>query len=179
METIRIKDKAFKPYIPEAKVKTAIANMAKEIKKDIEGKDPLFTCILNGSFMFVADLMKELDGTYEMAFARYSSYQGTDSTGKVREIMPLKTNIKGRTIFLLEDIVETGTTMRFVMDKLRSQGAAEVKLATMLYKPTEMCNGITPDYVAMEISNEFIVGYGLDYDGFGRGLKDIYQICDK
>lgn len=176
MGTIRLKDKEFKLFIPEEKIQEAVEEMAVKIKSDMEGRNPLFVGVLNGAFMFVAELMRRLNGPYELAFARYSSYQGTSTTGTVREVMPLTIDVKGRTVILLEDIVDSGYTMRYVMAKLRDQGAVDVRLATMLLKPDALKCDLKPDYVGLEIPNDFIVGYGLDYDEMGRAYRDIYTI---
>lgn len=176
MDTIRLKDKEFRLFIPEKKIQEAIEEMAAQIKHDVEGKNPLFVGVLNGAFMFVAELMRQLNGPYALAFARYSSYRGTNTTGIVHEIMPLAVDVKGRTVILLEDIVDTGYTMKYVMAKLRDQGAADVRLATMLLKPDALRCDLKPDYVGIEIPNDFIVGYGLDYDEMGRAYRDIYTI---
>ena len=160
MDRIRLKDKEFELFIPESDIQAAIAKMAVQIKADVEGKNPLFVGVLNGAFMFVAELMRELDVPYELTFARYSSYQGTSSTG------------------LLEDIIDTGFTMSYVMEKLRSEGAADVRLATMLFKPESLKCELTPDYVGLQIPADFIVGHGLDYDELGRSYKDIYKVVE-
>ncbi len=178
MDRIRLKDKEFELYIAEKEIKKAIERVARQIKKDIEGKNPLFIGVLNGAFMFIADVMHYLNGPYELTFARYSSYQGTDTSGMVNEIMPVKSDIRGRCVILLEDIIDTGFTMNYVMRKLRDGGASEVRLATMLYKPDALRHNVTPDYVGLEIANDFIVGYGLDYDELGRAYKDIYKIVE-
>ncbi len=179
MERIRLKDKEFELYIPEKDIKQAIERVAMQIKKDIEGTNPLFVGVLNGAFMFIADIMYYLNGPYELTFARYSSYQGTHTTREVKEIMHVKSDIKGRSIILLEDIIDSGYTMKYVMNKLREEGAADVKLATMLFKPDALQCNIKPDYVGLEISNDFIVGYGLDYDELGRAYRDIYKVVEK
>jgi len=176
MDQIRLWDKDFELFIPEQKIQNAIAEMAKKIKADIADTNPLFVSILNGAFMFTADLMRELNGPYELTFARYSSYRGTSTTGSVNEIMPVKVDVRNRMVILLEDIIDTGTTMQYVMDKLREQGAREVRLATMLYKPEAMRCNLMPDYVGLEIPTDFIVGYGLDYDELGRAYRDIYKL---
>lgn len=176
MDKIRLKDKEFELFIPEEEIKEAIAKMADSIRTDVEGTNPLFVGILNGAFMFVAELMRQLNAPYEIAFARYSSYKGTNTTGTVREIMPIEEEIKGRTLILLEDIIDTGYTMQYVMDKLRANGAADVRLATMLFKPDSLKCKLVPDYVGLEIPSDFIVGYGLDYYGMGRGYKSIYKV---
>jgi hypoxanthine phosphoribosyltransferase len=179
MERIRLKDKEFELYIPEKEIKEAIEKVAIQIKKDIEGTNPLFVGILNGAFMFIADIMHYLNGPYELTFARYASYHGTSTTGNIVEIMPVKSDVKGRCIILLEDIIDTGFTMKHIIQKLKNDGASDVKLATMLFKPSALQHDIKPDYVGMEISNDFIVGYGLDYDELGRAYRDIYMIVEE
>ena len=164
MDRIRLKDKEFELFIPEEEIKEAIAKVAERIRADVEGTHPLFVGILNGAFMFTAELMRQLNEPYEITFARYSSYKGTSTTGVVREIMPVQADVKGRTLILIEDIIDTGFTMQYVMDKLRKDGAADVKLATMLFKPDSLKCDLKPDYIGIRIPSDFIVGYGLDYD---------------
>ncbi|MDL2281555.1 hypoxanthine phosphoribosyltransferase [Parabacteroides sp. OttesenSCG-928-G06] len=178
MDSIRLNDKEFKLFIPEKQIHTAIAEMALQIRKDIEGENPLFVSVLNGAFMFTAELMRQLNGPYEMTFARYSSYKGTATTGTVNEIMPVCVDVRGRMVILLEDIIDTGTTMQYVMNKLKAEGARDVKLATMLFKPDALKCALTPDYVGLSIPTDFIVGYGLDYDELGRAYKDIYRLAE-
>lgn len=178
MDRIQLKDKEFELYIPERDIKKAIENVAAQIKRDIEGQNPLFVGILNGAFMFIADIMYYLNGPYELTFARYASYHGTSTTGKLTEIMPVKSDVKGRSIILLEDIIDTGYTMKHIIKKLKDDGAADVKLATMLFKPDALRHDIKPDYVGIEIANDFIVGYGLDYDELGRAYRDIYKVVE-
>lgn len=177
MERIRLHDKEFELFIPEQEIKEAIAKMATKMKEDLEGTNPLFVCVLNGAFMFTADLMRALDTPYELTFARYSSYRGVSSTGVVKEIMPVLADVRERTVVLLEDIIDTGFTMQFVMNKLKEDGAADVKLATMLLKPDSIKCDLNPDYVGLFIPPDFIVGYGLDYDEIGRAYKDIYKLA--
>ena len=179
MERIRVKDKVFEPFILESEIQESISKMALQIKADIEGKNPLFVGVLNGAFMFVSDLMKALEGSYEVTFVSYSSYQGTASSGVLKERLPLQVDIKGRTVILMEDIIDTGFTMSQVMDKFRKEGAAEVKLATMLFKPESLKCDLKPDYVGIVIPADFIVGHGLDYDGYGRAYKDIYKVVSE
>ncbi|MDR1879840.1 MAG: hypoxanthine phosphoribosyltransferase [Tannerellaceae bacterium] len=176
MDRIRLKDKEFELFIPEKEILEAIEKVAVRIEKDVAGVNPLFVGVLNGAFMFIADLMRYLNGPYELTFARYSSYHGTHTTGMVHEVMPVKADFAGRVVILLEDIVDTGFTMQFVMNKLKAEGAKEVRLATMLFKPEALKCDLTPDYVGLEIPNDFIVGYGLDYDEQGRAYRDIYRI---
>jgi hypoxanthine phosphoribosyltransferase len=155
----------------------AIKNMADRMKKDLEGKNALFVCILNGSFMFAADLMKELEmNDVEISFLKLASYEGTASTLEIKELIGVNENITGRTVVILEDIVDTGHTIANVMAQIALKGAKEVKIATLLFKPEAMMSKIHLDYVGIEIPNDFIVGYGLDYDRRGRNLKDIYTL---
>lgn len=177
MNRIRLKDKEFDLFIPEADILAAIGKMAARIKEDVKDADPLFVGILNGAFMFVAELMRELDAPYELAFARYSSYRGTSTTGVINEIMPVQADFRGRMVILLEDIIDTGLTMQFVMEKLRREGASDVRLATMLFKPESLKCDLTPDYIGLQIPPDFIVGHGLDYDELGRSYRDIYKLA--
>ena len=176
MQRIHLRDKDFELFITDAEIQAAVERMAQQIVSDMAGKRPLFVGILNGAFMFVTDLMRALNGAYELTFARYSSYAGTSSTGVLQEVMPISVDVKGRTIILLEDIIDTGFTMSQVMAKLREQGAEEVRLATMLFKPESLKVDLKPDYVGLQIPSAFIVGHGLDYDGMGRAYRDIYVI---
>ncbi len=176
MSRIRLKDKEFELSISEEHILSTIARMAEEIRRDIQGANPLFISILNGAFMFTGELMRCLDGPYEVTFARYSSYVGTSTSGRVKEITPIHAECKGRTVILLEDIIDTGLTMQFVKSKLLAEGAADVRLATMLFKPASLKCDLKPDYVGIEIPSDFIVGHGLDYDELGRAYKDIYKL---
>ena len=178
MQRIHLRDKDFELFITDAEIQTAVERMAQQIVSDMAGKRPLFVGILNGAFMFVADLMRALNSAYELTFARYSSYAGTSSTGVLQEVMPISVDVKGRTIILLEDIIDTGFTMSQVMAKLREQGAEEVRLATMLFKPESLKVDLKPDYVGLQIPSAFIVGHGLDYDEMGRAYRDIYQVVE-
>lgn len=175
-DSVKIKDKEFDLFIPYEKINNSIKDVAEKINKDLEGKNPLFICILNGSFMFAADLMKYVTIPSEITFVRVASYRGTKSTGALKEIYGLEEEIKGRTIVVIEDIVDTGNTMSLVLDQLKCDEPEDVKVATLLFKPNALEVDVKLDYVALEIPNDFIVGYGLDYDGYGRNLTDIYKI---
>jgi len=177
-QIIRLKDKDFELYIPEYKILHAIDRIAEEIKCNVEGTNPLFVGILNGAYMFVAELMSRLAPTYELTFAAYSSYKGLKSGGTVQEILPIRGDIQNRPVILLEDIVDTGLTMKYVIQKLYDSGAKKVQLATLLLKPGALKCDLKPDYVGLEIDNDFIVGFGLDYDGLGRSCRDIYKILN-
>ena len=178
MQRIHLRDKDFELFITDAEIQAAVERMAQQIVSDMAGKRPLFVGILNGAFMVVADLMRALNSAYELTFARYYSYAGTSITGVLKEVMPISVDVKGRTIILLEDIIDTGFTMSQVMAKLREQGAEEVRLATMLFKPESLKVDLKPDYVGLQIPSAFIVGHGLDYDEMGRAYRDIYQVVE-
>lgn len=177
MKRIRLWDKEFEVSHPYEEIQAAIAKMAAQMKIDLKDKNPLFVCVLNGSFMFAADLMKELEmNDVEISFLKLASYEGTASTLEIKELIGVNENITGRTVIILEDIVDTGHTIANVMAQIARKGAKEVKIATLLFKPDAVKEHITLDYVGIEIPNDFIVGYGLDYDRRGRNLKDIYTL---
>jgi hypoxanthine phosphoribosyltransferase len=176
MNKIRLKDKEFELFIRERDIQRAVARIAAEIKKDVRRTNPLFVGMLNGAFMFIADMAYHLNGAYELTFAHYTSYQGINTTKTMNEILPLRTDVRGRSVVLLEDIVDTGFTMHYLLAKLKKAEVADVKLATMLFKPAALQYDIKPDYVGLEIPNDFIVGHGLDYDDLGRAYRDIYRI---
>ena len=177
-QKIKLHDKTFELYIPEDTIVSAISKVAEEIYNDMDGKNPLFVGILNGAYMFVAELMSKLPPSYELTFAAYSSYHGTKSAGIVQELLPIRSDVKDRPIVLLEDIIDTGLTMKYVTNRLREEGAKDVRLATMLLKPDSLKCDLKPDYVGMEIENDFIVGFGLDFDGLGRTSRNIYKIAE-
>lgn len=176
MKSVKVRDKEFDLFISEAEIIQAIDRIAGQINKDLDGKDPLFVCVLNGSFMFAAELMKKVTIPSEISFVRMASYQGVKSTGKIKEIYGLEEDIQDRTIVIVEDIVDTGHTMSLILDQLACQNPKELKVATLLFKPAALKADVKLDYVALEIPNDFIVGFGLDYDGYGRNLADIYKI---
>ncbi|MGL4411237.1 MAG: hypoxanthine phosphoribosyltransferase [Bacteroidales bacterium] len=176
MNLIQVKDKTFKPFISYETLQENIARVAKQMNEELAGKDPLFVGVLNGSFMFIGDLMKYVTVPSELSFIKLASYEGTESTGSVKKIFGLNESIEGRTVVVLEDIVDTGRTIERLLKDLAELKPAEVKIASLLVKPDAIVCDITVDYAVMEIPNDFIVGYGLDYDGYGRNLKDIYVI---
>lgn len=178
MKEVVVKDKSFVLYIKNDQLQEAIKKTAQAIKKDHGHKNPLFVCIMNGAFMFASELYSYIDEPYEIDFARYSSYEGTESTMKLTEIMPLKADVKDRVVIIIEDLIDTGYTIQCLKNKYLSMGAKEVIVVAMLCKPDANKCGIVGDYVSMNIENKFIVGHGLDYDHQGRMLKDIYQIKD-
>ena len=177
-QQIHLHDKTFALYISENEIVDAISKMAVEIRRDMAGKNPLFAGILNGAFMFTAELMSKLPPTFELTFGAYSSYHGTKSGGIIRELLPVRCDIKDRPVILLEDVIDTGLTMQYVMKRLRDEGIEDVRLATMLIKPDSLQCDLKPDYVGMEIENDFIVGFGLDYNGLGRTTRNIYKIVE-
>ena len=176
MGTIHVKDREFEVFLKEEDIQKEIKRVAAEINRDYVGKEPLFLCVLNGSFMFAADLLKDVNVPFNVSFVKFSSYQGTDTTGKVKELMGLQEDVEGRHIIIVEDIVDTGYTMRDVLDSLAEKKAASVQVCALLCKPDKLKVDINLKYLAMNIPNGFIVGYGLDYDGFGRNSRDIYKI---
>ena len=178
MSVIQIKDKRFKTFIPEEQIMKEVARVADEINRDLSGTNPLFISVLNGSFMFTADLMKHLTMPCEVSFVKLASYEGTSSTGKVKELVGLGDDITGRTVVIVEDIVDTGLTMKQLVETLRARGPKDIKIATLLVKPDKLKVELDINYVAMNIPNDFIVGYGLDYDGLGRNYRDIYTVIE-
>jgi len=176
--TIQIHDKHFEPFIEFEKIDQSIEQLAQRMNVELKDTTPLFLVILNGSFMFAADLLKKITIPCEISFVKLSSYVGTQSTEQVRELIGFNEEISGRTVIILEDIIDTGITMEKVLDRLERMGAHEVKIATLLFKPSAFQKDFAIDYVGIEIPNDFIVGYGLDYDGQGRNLKDIYKIVE-
>ena len=179
MDRIKFKDKEFRIFIRHEDIQKAVVEVAGKINTELKGKKPLLLGVLNGAFMFAADLMKNLDNGCEISFVKYSSYSGTASTGKINTLIGFNETIKGRVVVILEDIVDTGITLENLLKSISEFEPAEVKIATLLFKPNAYTKNIKLDYVGMEIPNDFIVGYGLDYEGLGRNLKDIYKIVDK
>lgn len=178
METIQIKDKQFRTFIPEEKILEEVARVADEINRDMEGENPLFVSVLNGSFMFTSDLMKHLAVPCEISFVKLASYEGTCTSGCVKELVGLNNDIAGRTVIIVEDIVDTGLTMQRLLETLKAKNPKEIRIASLLVKPDKLKVDLHIDYVAMNIPNDFIVGYGLDYDGFGRNYRDIYTVIE-
>ena len=177
-KTVKLHDKEFKISIPAKTIDEAILKMAQKINEDLEGKNPLFIIVLNGAFMFASDLLKKIHIDCEVTFVKLSSYIGTKSSHLVREIIGLDKSLNDRHVVVIEDIIDTGITMDNTLPKLETMGAKDVKIATLLFKPKAFQKEFPIDYIGMEIPNDFIVGYGLDYDGLGRNLPDIYKIID-
>ncbi|MFT5601144.1 MAG: hypoxanthine phosphoribosyltransferase [Parvicella sp.] len=173
---VQLHDKEFVPFLTADKIQAALLKLAQNIQKDYQGKNPIFVGVLNGSFLFVSDLVREFNGDCEVSFIKMTSYEGTNSTGIVNELIGLKEDISGRHVIVLEDIVDTGNTLEALFNELGKMKPASLEIATLLFKPKAYTKDIPVKYVAMEVGNEFLVGYGLDYDGLGRNLKDIYII---
>lgn len=178
METIRIKDKQFKTFITEEQILKEVARVGEEINRDLADANPLFVSVLNGSFMFTADLMKHVNVPCEISFVKLASYAGTSSSGKVKELVGLNDDITGRTIVIVEDIIDTGLTMERLIETLKARNPKEIRIATLLVKPDKLKVDLDINYIAMSIPNDFIVGYGLDYDGLGRNYRDIYTVIE-
>lgn len=179
MQRVTLKDKTFVPYITAEKIAESVREMAKKINTDLVNEMPLFLVVLNGSFMFAADLLKEVTIPCEISFIKLASYHGTSSTGTVTEMIGLTEEIKGRTVVVVEDIVDTGITLEKLTNLLTKKEVKQIKVASFLLKPEAYTKTIVVDYVGMEIPNDFVVGYGLDYDGLGRNMKEIFVLEKK
>jgi adenylate kinase len=178
MSSIKINGRRFRVSIPEAEIKNRIKQLAKEMSKDLEGKNPLFLGVLNGSFIFAADLMREMTIPCEISFVKLASYQGTTSTGKITEVIGINEDLSGRTVVIVEDIVESGATMKRMIEQLGTRNPESVQICTLFFKPDKLKEDLHLDYVAFRIPDDFILGYGLDFDQAGRGLKDVYTIVN-
>ena len=176
MSVVKIQDKLFETSISEAEIKQRVKAVAEQINRDMAGKNPLLLAVLNGAFVFAADLMRELTIPCEISFVKLASYQGTTSTGKVKEVIGINENLAGRTVIIVEDIVESGATMKQMIESLGTRNPASVHICTLLLKPDRLKVDLDIDYAAFRIPNDFIVGYGLDYDQQGRQLPDIYTL---
>jgi len=176
MSIVKIKDKTFKTSIVEAEIQQHIKEVAARINKDLEGKNPLFLAVLNGAFMFAADLMKEITIPCEISFVKLASYQGTISSGKVKEIFGINEDLTGRHIVIVEDIVDTGRTMHQMVEGLGTRNPGSVDICALFVKPEKLEEPLDIKYSCFEIPNDFIVGYGLDYDQQGRNLREIYTL---
>ncbi len=178
MSSIKINGKRFRVSIPEAEIKRRVKELAGQISKDLERKNPLFLGVLNGSFIFAADLMREMTIPCEISFVKLASYQGTTSTGKVTEVIGINEDLTGRTVVIVEDIVESGATMQRMIEQLGTRNPESVRICTLFFKPDKLKEDLNLDYVAFRIPDDFILGYGLDYDQAGRGLRDVYTIIE-
>ena len=176
MSTIQVLDKTFEPYLKEAAIQEKITKLAEQLNQDYAGKRPLFLSVLNGSFLFTADLFKQITIEAEVSFIKLASYKGTSSTGNVITAIGLDINVKDRHIIILEDIIDTGKTLHHYLPQLANMQPASVKIAVLLNKKEALIYPVQIDYACFDIPNKFVVGYGLDYDGLGRNSRDIYQL---
>lgn len=176
MEKLHVLDKTFAISIPEAQIQKEISRVAAEITRDLEGKEPIFLPVLNGSFIFAADLLRQIPLPCEISFIKLASYQGTQTSGAIREVIGLNTDITGRHVVIVEDIIDSGLTMAHMIETLEKQNPASIRVCTLLVKPKALKVQVPIHYRALDIPNDFIVGYGLDYDGYGRNTKDIYTL---
>jgi hypoxanthine phosphoribosyltransferase len=179
MSNIHLHNKAFEPYLSEKQIQEKVKDLAAQLDTDYIGKKPLFIAILNGSFMFAADLFKYLTIEAEICFIKLASYKGTKSTGQVITAIGLDTDIHHRHVVILEDIIDTGKTMNEFLPQLLNQQPASLKIAILLHKPEATQFKVNIDYCCFSIPNKFVLGYGLDYDGFGRNIKEIYQLIEE
>jgi hypoxanthine phosphoribosyltransferase len=179
MSRVTILDKTFDISIPEAEILKQVKRVAEQINKDMNGKNPLFLAVLNGSFVFAADLFRFITIPSEISFVKLASYEGTISTGKIKEVIGLNEDISGRDVIIVEDIVDTGSTMKRMLETLGTRNPRSLHICTLLLKPGKLSVPLNVEYVAMEIPNDFIVGYGLDYDQQGRNLRDIYTLVQE
>ncbi|MBA4322684.1 MAG: hypoxanthine phosphoribosyltransferase [Odoribacter sp.] len=176
MKEIRILDKTFKEFISEKEISDRINELATKINMDFAGKEVVFLGILNGAFLFAADLFKRIDLKAKISFVKLASYEGTKTSGTIKELIGWNEDIKNKYIIVLEDIVDTGNTLERIVDELVIRKASEIKIATLLFKPKAYSKEIHIDYIGFEVPDDFVIGYGLDYDGYGRNLPSIYSL---
>jgi hypoxanthine phosphoribosyltransferase len=178
MPPIKVHDRLFETFLSEEMIQAKVAQLAQQINHDYEGKKPLFIAILNGAFMFAADLFKHLTIDAEICFIKLVSYKGMRSSGHVTTAIGLDQDLYNRDVVLVEDIVDTGKTLGLFIPKLQHQHPASLKIAALLHKPEATKHALDLNYVGFTIPDKFVVGYGLDYDGLGRNLKEIYQVVE-
>ena len=176
MSIVKIKDKTFETSISAEEIAKRVKELGQQLSKDFEGKNPLFLAVLNGSFIFAADLMREITIPCEISFVKLASYQGTTSTGKIKEVIGINEDLSGRTVVIVEDIVESGRTMKRMIETLGTRNPASVHICTLFVKREKLQVDLDIEYAAFSIPNAFIVGYGLDYDQQGRHLKEVYSL---
>lgn len=179
MDKFRIKGLTFEPYISNEEIQKQITRVAEELTRDFADKQPLFVGVLNGSFMFAADLFRKLKFDAEIQFIRYKSYEGMESNGNPQSLLSLEDNLKDRSVIILEDIVDTGYTAKKMIADIKKLGPREVKLCTLLFKPDSLLCDALPDYFCFSIPSRFIIGYGLDIDEFARNLPEIYVLSSE
>lgn len=173
---ITLHDKTFVPFISENEINQAIKKLADAVYSDYKNETPIFLGVLNGAFMFMGDLMKNYQGLCEVSFVKLASYHGTSTTGTMKDLIGLNESLENRHVIIVEDIVDTGNTLEYLFEILKNKNTLSVKTATLFFKPEAYKKKLKLDYTGIEIPNKFIVGYGLDYDGLGRNLPEIYQL---
>ncbi|ETN96708.1 adenylate kinase [Zhouia amylolytica] len=176
---IKLHDKYFVPYVTATELDEVVSELARNLKRDMEGEVPVFLSVLNGSFMFTSDFVKKYDGDCEVSFIKLASYCGTESTGTVKELVGVNQSLKGRSVVVLEDIIDSGNTLEVIYDLLKKEQVKDLKIVTLFFKPVAFTKKLRIDYIGKEIPNRFIVGYGLDYDELGRNLPEVYQLKRK
>ena len=177
-DIVKVHGKHFAPFISQAEISKQVARIASEMNQELAEKDPVFLGILNGAFMFASDLFKQLSFPCQITFLKLASYSGTQSTGSVKQLIGINMELRDRVVVVLEDIVDTGITLETILRQLSGFQPSEIRVATFLHKPAATIREVHLDYVGLEIPNDFIVGYGLDFDGYGRNLKEIYQLVN-
>ncbi len=178
MEDVKVYDKTFRLSIPEEELFKAIDRMASEITRDYKDKDPIFLAVLNGAFIFASDLFKKLSFPCSISFVKLASYHGTSTSGSVKKLIGLNEDLKGREIIILEDIIDSGLSMKTLIPQIEELNPVNIRIASLLFKPEAFKGDYSIDYIGMSIPNDFIVGYGLDYNGYGRNLKQIYTLVE-
>ena len=179
MSRVKVIDKTFETSIPEADIQKRVRELGERISEDFAGRNPLFLAVLNGAFVFAADLMRAVTIPSEISFVKLASYQGTTSTGQIKEVMGNNEDLSGRHVIIVEDIVDTGRTMKRMIESLGTRQPASISICTLFVKPDKLQEDLDIRYAAFSIPNDFIVGYGLDYDQQGRGLRDIYTLVER
>lgn len=178
MNTVKVLDKTFAKSIPEEEIIKRVKELAAQINNDMAGKNPIFLAVLNGAFVFAADLFREITIPCEISFVKLASYQGTTSTGKITDVIGINEDLSGRTVIILEDIVDTGHTIKKMTETLGTRNPKSIHVCSLLLKPDSLVEDVNVEYAAFKIPNDFIVGYGLDYDHQGRNLRDIYTVVE-
>lgn len=173
---MKVRDKNFKPYMSGKEIADIVASLAKQLNHDLRDKDPLFLGVLNGSFIFASDLLRAIDFDAQISFIKMSSYSGTSTTGTVKQLIGINEDLTGRTLVIVEDIVETGISMEKLLAMLREKNPADIKICTLFFKPGKFQKDFKIDYIGKNIGDDYIVGYGFDYNGYGRNLDQIYVI---
>lgn len=176
MKEVQILDKRFREFISEEEIQKKIIELANRINHDFKGKEVIFIGILNGAFMFAADLFKRIELNAQISFIKLASYTGTNTSGSVKELVGWNEDLKNKSVIIIEDIVDTGITLEHTVDNLIIRNVKEISIAALLLKPESYRKNIQIDYTGFEIPNDFVVGYGLDYNGFGRNLRSIYKV---